>query len=157
MLEIECNFAGASQIGEILFDNMNFVSETVDESKLRTGNLIKHTGPGNITVINSNFALHYHPTEDLDTFIFQDTALCTPDDDVEQIMTFSDNTMAYDYYHEGIYNELYIEFSGLNKRHFEVIIDHNTFENMIESEKSFLDMEFSTQGEISISNNYFYN
>ena len=119
--------------------------------------MIKHTGPANLTVINSNFTLHYNELEGLNTFFFEDYALCTPDDNITQLVTFSNNILTYDVDYSDIYNDVYIQFLGINKRHIEVYVHNNTFIDMWDSDKPFIDVEFTTEGEISISNNQITN
>jgi hypothetical protein len=44
-------------------------------------------------------------------------------------------------------------FYGINQRNIELFVDENTFEDMLDAHKSFVDIEFYAQGTISLSDN----
>jgi hypothetical protein len=137
-----------------LFDNINFSLETeTTTDKLRTEDFIHYNGPANFTVQNSYFYLHYNEIENLDVFKFQDTVACAPNDDLTQQIHFKHNTMSYDVEKTNIYNNIHMVFYGINQRNIELFVDENTFEDMLDTHKSFVDIEFYAHGTISLSDN----
>jgi hypothetical protein len=128
-----------------------------DTDKIRIGSFIKSTAPANLTVTNSNFSMHYNSLENLHTFLFEDSSLCTPNDGVFQKIIFANNIVSYDIVEEGIYNNIYINYKGFNQREIEVDIIHNEFLNMWGGDRPLINLEFQKVGLVEVDYNYFYN
>lgn len=153
ILDVNCNYPEAYLKGDILFERLKFTIESSEVDQIRNNNFIKSNAPANFTIKDSVLSLHYNELEGLDAFLIEDKATCTPEDDLTQTVTFKHNTFSLDVAKTDSYNNLIVNFNGVNKRNFLVNVVENVFQNMHDTKKAFVDIEFFTVGTISVSDN----
>jgi hypothetical protein len=154
-LETRCNYDGAVTTGAILFEYIDFETETdAIEFKLKPGSLLHSTAPVNYTIRNSEFNLNHRSMENYNVFNLEDSGDCTPnDDEIHQEVNFINNTFTYDTFEDGLFNNIYIYYSGSNERFREILINNNTFQNMNGAVKSFVYIDITNDGNIAITDN----
>lgn len=61
-----------SLTGEIVFDDIKFETQNEDKGKLKKSSLINSSAPANLTIKNSNIAVHHNSEEDVDIIHVED-------------------------------------------------------------------------------------
>ena len=70
---------------------------------------------------------------------------------------FEHNTLTFDVDKPNIFNNIKMGFFNISPRHFTINVDSNTFLDMNDAHKVFVDVEFYAHGEISVSDNFVRN
>ena len=69
----QCNYYGATTVGEIQIDGLYFTKETANIGIFKAGSLIDIRSPFNITIKNSQFSLINYIAENFDVIVIQDS------------------------------------------------------------------------------------
>jgi hypothetical protein len=75
------------------------------------------------------------------------------DDDVTQLVSFSNNSVTFNDVQDGVFNNLYLSFISANRRYKEITIQNNTFFNMNGAVKLFVEISNYSPGIITIQDN----
>ena len=94
----QCNYYGATTVGEIQIDGLYFTKESANIGIFKAGSLIDIRSPFNITIINSQFSLINYIAENFDVIVIQDSGDWSPDDAVIQNIVFANNTFISHFY-----------------------------------------------------------
>ena len=151
------NYNGATTVGEISIDTMNFLKESTDIGLYRIGSLIDISSPFNISITNSNFVLQNSIEETFNVIQIRDSGVWTPDDNITQNIIFANNTLTLDNETQDVFNNMVISFSNANKRNKNIVVSNNTFYNIIGSTYSIAEIDYYSQGIITLINNTFKN
>ena len=151
------DFQGASTVGEIVIDGMQFTDELTDDGLYRIGPLIDIRSPFNVTISNSIFKVTNKVEEYFDVIIIQDSGVCSPDDSIVQNILFVNNTLTLDTISQNAFINVVFTFSDANKRNKNIILSNNLFVNINGPENSLVEIDYYSQGSVVITNNSFQN
>lgn len=154
---VDCNYEGAAIIGEIVFDNLNFIREKSILDRYKTGGLINIAAPANITIKNSVFNIQHRALEDFDMIKIEDSGLCTIGGENVQIIDINSNSFSFYDSTKSIFNNIRMFFSGADQRFQRIAISNNTFSNMNGAVKEIVDINLYSAGSVLLSGNRMVN